>query len=112
MLSKKKKWEQMPIGGMITEQKSALKNKTGSWRSFRPILDKDKCIHCMQCVFYCPENCIRVSSDGKKRGDTDLDYCKGCGICANVCPVNAITMVEEGKETKSEASNSSAAPKK
>ena len=100
MINKKKKWEQMPIGGMITEQKSALKNKTGSWRSYRPIFDKEKCIHCMQCVFYCPENCINVTKDGKEREETDLDYCKGCGICANICPVNAITMIEEGQATK------------
>ena len=31
------------IGCAITEPGSTRKNKTGSWRTFKPILDKDAC---------------------------------------------------------------------
>ena len=88
----KKSWKEMDIGG-LTEAGSSLKFKTGSWKSFKPIWDKGKCIHCMICVVDCPENCIPTKSD--KREETDLDYCKGCGICMAVCPVKCIKMEEE-----------------
>jgi 2-oxoacid:acceptor oxidoreductase delta subunit (pyruvate/2-ketoisovalerate family) len=57
-----------------------------------PIIDKEKCIGCKLCWFYCPEGCIKMV-DGK--ADVDYDYCKGCGICANECPVKAIEMKRE-----------------
>ncbi len=82
----------MEIGG-LTEPASSLKFKTGPWKSFRPIWDKAKCIHCMICVVDCPENCI-PSKDGKRK-ETDFDFCKGCAICAEVCPVKCIKMEEE-----------------
>jgi pyruvate ferredoxin oxidoreductase delta subunit len=92
---KKKGWKDIPIGGAITEQKTSLKNKTGSWRAIRPVLNPKKCTQCMMCVYYCPENSIHIDNDNPERSGIDLDYCKGCGLCANVCPVNAITMEEE-----------------
>ncbi len=92
---KKKSWKDIPTGGAIVEQKTSLKNKTGSWRARRPIWNPKKCTQCMMCVYYCPENCIFIDKEGHKRGGIDLDYCKGCGLCANVCPVNAIQMKDE-----------------
>ena len=79
--------------GSLTEPASSLKFKTGSWKSFKPVWDKEKCIHCMICVVDCPENCIPTKND--KRGETNLDFCKGCKICAEVCPVKCIKMIEE-----------------
>lgn len=81
-------------GGIIDNPGSSKNYKTGSWRSQRPVWDKTKCIQCLVCVNYCPENCIPLKED--KRIETDFDYCKGCGICAQVCPVKAIIM-KEGK---------------
>ncbi|MBU3925051.1 4Fe-4S binding protein [Patescibacteria group bacterium] len=89
-----KKAGQLPIGGIIDEPGSSLKYKTGDWRAFRPIIDEEKCIDCMQCILDCPENCIEMRKDGK-RGKVDLDYCKGCGVCAKICPVGAIEMERE-----------------
>lgn len=71
-----------------------LVNKTGSWRSVRPIIDKDKCISCMICWKYCPEACIDIVDE---KPVINLDYCKGCAICAEECPKNAIELAEEGK---------------
>lgn len=96
--SGKRGWKEIPIGGIIEEQKTSLKNKTGSWRSFRPVFHSERCIHCMNCVYYCPENAIPVQKQNNAkpiRLDTNLDYCKGCGLCASVCPVSAIEMKEE-----------------
>jgi len=94
-MEKKKGWKEIPIGGVLTTPGSALKNKTGTWRAFRPIWNKEKCIHCMQCIAFCPDNCIPAKAG--KRLETDLDYCKGCGACAAVCPVKCIEMKEEGE---------------
>jgi|TARA_B100001971_G_C18227170_1_gene561315 pyruvate ferredoxin oxidoreductase delta subunit len=85
--------KEIPIGGLIEEAGSSKHFKTGDWKSFRPIIDGKKCINCMFCVVYCPENCIKVKGD--KRGDIDLSYCKGCGICKSECPVKCIEMKEE-----------------
>lgn len=77
------------VGAVVKEPGSTRKNKTGSWRTFKPILDKEKCIDCGNCVLFCPEGCIN------KEYDIDYDYCKGCGICAEECPVKAIKMERE-----------------
>ena len=63
--------------------------KTGSWRTFRPVLDAGRCNKCLLCWIYCPEACIN------KEIVINYDYCKGCGICAEECPTKAMTMVKE-----------------
>jgi pyruvate ferredoxin oxidoreductase delta subunit len=83
----------LTIGAVIVEPGNAAKNKTGSWRAFRPIIDVEKCTGCGLCSIYCPEPAIHKGKPAK----IDYDYCKGCGICANECPFHAITMVPEGK---------------
>jgi 2-oxoacid:acceptor oxidoreductase delta subunit (pyruvate/2-ketoisovalerate family) len=70
-----------------------LVNKTGGWRSSRPVIDEERCTGCLICWKYCPDACIEP--DEKPR--IDLDYCKGCGLCAEECPFDAILMVREEK---------------
>lgn len=65
--------------------------KTGTWRVFRPVVDKEKCNACGICSTYCPDGVINEELE------IDLTYCKGCGICANECPKKAIGMVREEK---------------
>jgi pyruvate ferredoxin oxidoreductase delta subunit len=66
-----------------------LVSENGSWRTVRPVIDFEKCVHCGQCYLYCP--------DGTISKDLIIDYgfCKGCGICAKVCKKNAIGMERE-----------------
>ena len=69
---------------------------TASWRVFRPVMDKTKCIECGMCLAYCPVGSIKGSAD--KKYTIDYSYCKGCGICATECPKQAIDMKLEGEE--------------
>lgn len=86
------KKDEMKPGG-IAPAGSMGKLYTGSWRTYVPMTDLDKCIHCLQCWIVCPDSAIQCE-DGKKTG-TDMQICKGCGVCANVCPVKCIDMVLE-----------------
>ena len=67
------------------------KNKTGSWRTFRPVVT-EKCVGCGVCVKHCPDIAIKIEN---KKAVIDYDYCKGCMICTQVCPFKAITKEEE-----------------
>jgi len=67
--------------------------KTGSWRVFRPVVDRLKCVKCLRCWVFCPEGVVRREEDGTV--SIDYEYCKGCGICAAECKVKAITLVRE-----------------
>ena len=82
-------------GAVVKEPGSTAKNKTGNWRTFRPVVT-DKCIGCGTCVLFCPEGAITVKEvKGKKRAVINYDYCKGCLICIEVCPQKAITSEKE-----------------
>jgi len=76
---------------------SALKNKTGSWRTYQPIVDQNICIGCSRCAKLCPEGCIamKLNKDKKIKAQPDYNYCKGCGLCAAECPVKAIKMIKD-----------------
>jgi len=81
------------MGAVIPKPRSSIENKTGGWRTKRPVIDVEKCVNCLICWIYCPDaSIIRL----EKYVAVDYDYCKGCGICAEECPRKAITMVEEG----------------
>lgn len=80
---------------------SSLVNKTGAWRTLKPITDNTRCVGCSLCAKLCPEACIamnedkKIQSPNKLRPVTDYDYCKGCGLCAHECPVKAIAMEKD-----------------
>lgn len=83
------------LPGGVCEPRSTLANKTGGWRTYRPIFDYDKCIKCKLCELLCPDMAVLPKDDGFF--EIDYDFCKGCGICANECPKDAIEMVLEEK---------------
>ncbi len=75
--------------------KNTAGKKTGSWRSFRPVIT-EKCTGCSVCVAICPEGVIKLNPKTKK-AEVDYNYCKGCLICLNECPFKAIKKEEEKK---------------
>ena len=83
-----KGWKDIPIGGMILEAGNSAEYETGGWRTFRPVMDKEKCKNCLFCWIYCPDSAIQVENEKIK--EIDLKYCKGCGICAAECPAKSI----------------------
>lgn len=75
---------------------SSRANKTGGWKTFRPVLDKEKCIKCLICWKFCPD--VAIHAKEEEYPEFDLEHCKGCSICAHECPKDAITMeLEEGQ---------------
>jgi len=88
LVSAKKKRHDMPITPASKPQNGAA-GKTGTWRTFKPVVDREKCKECGNCILYCPESCI------DRDLNVDYEYCKGCGICANECPVRCIKIVRE-----------------
>ncbi len=88
-------WKELPIGGVIVHAGNSFEYETGDWRAQRPVLDKEKCIDCLQCWVFCPDGSILVEDE--KMAGYDYKHCKGCGICAHTCPVDAIEMVSEEK---------------
>lgn len=68
---------------------------TASWRTEKPVMNKEKCIECGICMTLCPV--CSIAMDKSERYIINYDFCKGCGICAKECPPNAINMVSEGE---------------
>jgi len=92
--NEKSGWKFLPMAATVTEPGSSLKYKTGDWRAFKPMVDKEKCVNCLLCWIYCPDSAIIRQ---EKWVEINYDYCKGCGICAHECPKQAIKMEEEQK---------------
>jgi coenzyme F420-reducing hydrogenase delta subunit/ferredoxin len=58
--------------------------------------DRDKCIRCGNCAFYCPYEAVKLY--GTESANFDLELCQGCGICVAMCPTRALEL--EGWERK------------
>ena len=92
MSAKEKGWKDVPIAGVSWIPSTEY--TTGDWRTYQPVLDTEKCIKCLMCFIFCPDEAIEWNSKTEEV-KFNYDFCKGCGICANECPTNAIEMVLE-----------------
>ncbi len=83
-------WKSIPMGGVSWRMSEEY--LTGDWRTFKPVIDMEKCTQCLICWIYCPDSSIDWNG---KEITINYDYCKGCGICAKECPLDAVEMVKE-----------------
>lgn len=83
------------IASEIEKPGSAREYETGSWKLQQPVLDPERCVHCLMCWLYCPDDAVEVE-DSRVVG-FDAARCKGCGLCATACPDKncAIRMEDE-----------------
>lgn len=60
-------------------------------------IDPDACIACLECIDFCPMNCIAEAGDAVA---IDQEECVECGVClrAGVCPTDAIFMPDESMQ--------------
>ncbi|GBD11418.1 Pyruvate synthase subunit PorD [bacterium HR23] len=86
-------WYEEPPGGLLPYPGNSVEVDTGAWRSRRPVIALERCVHCMICWAFCPDSAFIVQ-DGRLIG-VDLEHCKGCGICARECPKACIAMEPE-----------------
>jgi len=92
MTSKQKGWKEISIAGVCWLPTTEY--LTGDWRTFKPVLDSQKCNKCLLCYVYCPDGAIEWKPEAEEI-EFNYNYCKGCGICANECRLGAIKMVLE-----------------
>lgn len=86
------------IINLTTKPNTSLNNRTGSWRTYRPLINYSTCISCGLCAKICPEGCVAMESSSQKKKPEpkiNYDYCKGCGLCAQECPVKTIKMEKD-----------------
>ena len=77
---------------IIVSTRSMAENKTGNWRTLRPLIDAAKCTGCLICWKFCPEACVNLTD---KVPTIDMNYCKGCGICVQECPAHCVEFLPE-----------------
>jgi pyruvate ferredoxin oxidoreductase gamma subunit len=66
---------------------------TGSWRQWRPVLQRERCSRCWVCFVRCPDAAITL--DPEDYPVVDYAVCKGCLLCVHECPTHAFNVVKE-----------------
>jgi len=57
--------------------------------SLKVKVDREKCIACGNCAFYCPYDAAKLESGA---ATFDLELCRGCGLCVTLCPAFALDL--------------------
>jgi len=68
----------------------------GAWKPWFPVIDYERCTHCMQCLSFCLFGVYTATADGKIKVQNE-DNCKtNCPACSRVCPEVAIMFPKYG----------------
>lgn len=67
----------------------AAVSSDGSWVPWFPVIDYDRCVHCRQCVSFCPFGVYSVL-EGKVVVTAPRNCKDNCPACARMCPRLAI----------------------
>ena len=51
-------WEDLPLAGVVPWPGNTEEVDTSAWRTFKPVINQDKCIRCRLCWVYCPDGAI------------------------------------------------------
>jgi uncharacterized protein (DUF362 family)/Pyruvate/2-oxoacid:ferredoxin oxidoreductase delta subunit len=65
------------------------------WISPRPVMNRERCVNCGQCVLQCPVNPKAIDwpqGDKGKKPVFDYQRCIRCYCCQEICPEKAITI--------------------
>ena len=57
--------------------------------SLKVKVDRNKCISCGNCAFYCPYDAAKLESGAAM---FNLELCHGCGLCVTLCPAMALEL--------------------
>lgn len=60
-----------------------------------PMITREECTLCQECVETCPEKCISIDSQ-EEIPAIDLERCLKCGQCIRVCPTGTIGTASQG----------------
>ncbi|MGC8886116.1 MAG: ATP-binding protein [Verrucomicrobiia bacterium] len=87
------------LDALIDSLKSELaKGALLKWYPWFPVIDYDRCTHCMQCLSFCLFGVYGANEDGKLR-IVNAESCKtNCPACARVCPEMAIIFPKHQSE--------------
>jgi len=78
--------EQTGFGGALKNigmGSGSRQGKLDMHSSSKPVIDKEICTGCNQCVKYCASQAIHL--DMQKKAEIDYEKCVGCGQCVAVC---------------------------
>jgi len=82
--------EQTGFGGALKNigmGSGSRQGKLDMHSSSNPIIDKEICTGCGQCVKYCASQAVSLNKD--KKAEIDYEKCIGCGQCVAVCQYEA-----------------------
>lgn len=60
-------------------------------KNWYPMIDKEKCVQCHQCVNFCPHEVYKVGEDDYPEVVNPVNCVEFCRGCSKVCEVEAIS---------------------
>jgi Pyruvate/2-oxoacid:ferredoxin oxidoreductase delta subunit len=75
------------VGRAVGEENAQM---PGAWKPWFPVIDYDRCTHCLQCLTFCLFDVYGLAGESRINV-AHQDHCKtDCPACSRVCPEAAI----------------------